>query len=216
MTDDSKSFDDRKSDTEKSAKWFVIVLGVILIVFIGGLFLNGYLKSPHEKYYNGFKVSPVQSGSIITYKTEVFINGNGPYILNTRSAPWDVEDIPIDYEVRNYLLSKDNITAVLDANDVRLLGGTSTAGVDLNNIVEGFFGIPVGGGSSTPSPSFNNIVTSCDDASNNRGIVVFEISDKNEIVLENSCVHVRALNDREMIRVGARLDYVLTGIMTVE
>ncbi len=198
------------SDTEKGVKWLFIFLILIVIAFGIGLFVRNYLQSEHQREYNGFLVTPVQSGNIVTYKVDIYINAQ-PFVMNARYAPWQVDDIPIDPNVASYLTSKKELIGAIDANDPRLFGATTVAALEVNNIMEGIFNINMTSASTTPHDKFKLI--SCADATKDVGVVIFEIGERDEVVMDNSCVRVRAKEEPDLVKSATRVNYALTGII---
>ncbi len=128
---------------ERRVWWVLGVIVLLVVIFIGIIVLRQSLSGDRPYIYNEFKITPVSNGVVTTYKVEVFINDQGPFQMNVRFAPDQVDMIPMQAEVVEYLHAKKNMTIAIDPYDVRMTGLTTVAALEFDHSIERFFSIPV-------------------------------------------------------------------------
>tara|TARA_Y100000310_G_scaffold343159_1_gene449535 strand:- start:51837 stop:52388 length:552 start_codon:yes stop_codon:yes gene_type:complete len=179
----------------------------IMILLILSMFLISsctfFTSAPGTYKYGDYDITKVNDGGYSGYVTTVFINNSpNPTSMNTRHDPKSLEDIDINGDVKDALLTKKEI--FLHLEDESLTGLTSIAGLEFNNLMERFYSIPV---------RYEDNLYSCNDVDATKGVVKLQLGDKTEIFLENNCVVFQGKTEQDLVRTADRVMFFLLGIM---
>lgn len=178
----------------------------IIIFVLGLLLLSGctfFTSAPGTYKYGEFEITKVKEGGYTGYVTKVFINNNqNPTYINTRHDPKSLEDINIQDNVRELLLTKKEL--YLHINDENMTGFTTVAGLEFNNLMERFYSIPV---------KYEENKFSCDDVNNTVGVVELQLGASTRIFTKDNCVVLQGSTEKDIIRASDRVIFFLLGIM---
>ena len=75
------------------------------------------------------------------------------------------------------------------------------------------FNLPTFPGLIRPVEGNDLPVITCEDVSDSRSVILFDIGDENRIYSQEGCVIMEAVNEDELIRVADRLTLTTLGIM---
>ncbi len=184
----------------------VIALIVVLII-IGALGIAFYKIRYRDNYtYKDFKVEKTPTGWAVL----AFVNEQ-PYLLNLRHDPKSIEDIEINKNIREQLLSKPTSYITLKPN---LTGKSVIAAVEIANIISrrlGIFNIETIGAITEPIEDNPTPIITCNDITPYQNVIWLRIGKETKVFLENECIIVQGTEEEEITRAADRLIYeVLT------
>lgn len=199
---------------------FIIFTGVILIIFLAIVFVPRFIQKANleKNKYNGFDFAKSSDG----YWYTVVQKGNQPYQISFYYHPRDLEDIPVEANLRDKFFNiRDNngtiyITMDPDGNNNTIV----VAGVEIAKITgKGYNLLNVDTHSafikkpnSTAVDTITPVVT-CGQANNKTMVIWITLSNKNIAYSYGNCVILEAKTYGDMVRVADRMMYNLLGIM---
>jgi hypothetical protein len=199
---------------------FIIFTGVILIIFLAIVFVPRFIqKATLEKNkYNGFDFVKTSDGHWYT----VVQKGNQPYQISFYYHPKDLEDIPVEANLKDKFFNIRNnngsiyITIDPDSkNNTIVIAGVEIAkitgkGYNLLNVNthSAFIKQP----NSTAVDTVTPVVT-CGQANDKIMVIWITLSNKNIAYSYGNCVILEATSYGNMVRVADRMMYNLLGIM---
>lgn len=199
--------------TKKQIRVFLIVLIIILVV--GGVslfFIQKERSSDIFFEYNGFAVHKVNIQGATVYKTQLFVDNNPqPLVMGFRSNPKDLEIIPIEAGLKEKIL-KQELYITLDPE----LPATATlAYSEIDKVMENpfLFNLPTKPGFLKEVEGKGVEKVTCEDVTENKAIIKFQIGEENKIYSQGECVIVEAENVNDLIKGADRLIMTLIGIM---
>ena len=188
---------------EKQAFIIVAVLAVLVVGILILVILNkgGGTTSFN---YNGYEIQEIREGNYIGYRTKVFINDQGPFFMNTRYNPKDLEDIPVEEELRPYLDNKTEFFIHITDLNNSFKGETTIAALEFNSLIERFYSIPV---------KYEDNLNDCGSSDNDTLVIDFRLGQQNSVGIENSCIIAEAKTQKDFIRIADRIVFHLLKIM---
>ncbi|MEK6952897.1 MAG: hypothetical protein AABX29_07835 [Nanoarchaeota archaeon] len=196
---------------------FLVVMIVLLVLF--GIIMFAYQRERYSDTffnYNGFevhKVSLFDRGFVYKISLVSLIN-NKLYSIESRYNPKELEEIPVNIDLDD-IYNKETLFITMDKNAtaISVLAATEISKVTGNSLI---FRYPISdtfGALKEPVEGKNVTVMTCNNVSENIGVISFEINNKSEIYSNNGCVILSGKNENDLIRVADRLMLVLLGIM---
>jgi len=196
---------------------FLVIMIILLILF--GIIMFAYQKDKYSDIffkYNNFEVHKVNFfDKGFAYKIRlVSLVDNKLYTIESRYDPRVLEEIPVNINL-NDIYNKKALFITMDQNatGVSVLAATEISKVTGNSLI---FRYPISdtfGALKEPIEGKNVTVMTCNNVSENIGVIFFEISNKSEIHSNNGCVILSGKDENDLIRVADRLMLVLLGIM---
>jgi len=188
-------------------KTILIIVGIILVAAaFSPLFFR---DNPNQYNYNDFKIQKIPTGwATWAYK------GSQPYYLQLRHDPKTLENISIDSDVRNTILSKDTLALTIDPKQ-DLKGKTIVAAQDIANILGrrlGLFSVNVIG-ATTEFANDDTQIISCEDIGEELTVAWLRLGDKTEVYFENGCIIVEGQTEEDITRSADRLVYHVLQVM---
>lgn len=188
---------------EKQA--FVIIF-ILVVLTAGILILIAMNKGGGTTSldYNGYEIQETREGNYVGYRTRVFINNQGPFFMNTRYSPKDLEDIPIEEKLRPYLDNKTEFFVHITDLNSSFKGETTIAALEFNSLIERFYSIPV---------KYEDNINDCNSSDNDTLVMDFRLGNQNKVNIENGCIIAEAITQKDFIRIADRIIFHLLGIM---
>lgn len=193
-----------------------IVIGIILIIIILGIFsiifYQIYRHNSNFFEYNGFTVYGGMNNGLMAYQIQFFLEDSPqPFVINSRHHPEDLEDIPVYSGLRNDLL-KEKLYVTMEPT---LSGKATIAFAEINKYIENpfLFNVPTFPALLTKVEDNDLPKITCGNVSRSIGVIMFKISEKNQIYGEDGCVILEAVNEEELIRGADRLSLTVLGVM---
>jgi len=188
---------------ERQALVIVLILAVLTVIILAIILIN--TRGGTSTFtYNDYEIQEIREGNYVGYKTKVFINEQGPFFMNTRYSPKDLEDISINERLRPYFDNKTELYIHITGLNESFKGKTSIAALELNSLIERFFSIPV---------KYEDNVKDCSYSFNKTLVIDFRLNSKNEIYVENNCIIAMAKTEEDFIRISDRIIFHLLEIM---
>ena len=194
-------------------EWIIIGLILVLVVF-GGYWVFGGTNSQvldNYQYSNGYSVFEVHKVSEIETYIELFIGEDEtPYLMGFRNDPLSVEDITVEGNVNTRIFGDSGVFVTIDPNE-GLTGLTTIAALEINNILETLYEIPVG--SAMTSEYGNYTVMNCDTASGDYTVVYLTLGEETKVYVQDYCIVVMGETEEDIVRATDRMLFDLLGIM---
>ncbi|MBS3108743.1 hypothetical protein J4409_02625 [Candidatus Woesearchaeota archaeon] len=191
---------------KKRIKYSIIILLLVLI----SIFAISYFPKNNNKegsqYYNNFLVQKTQLG----YITSLYIGDKGPYSIETKYHPKDVENITIDFDVKKIIKGKEHVYVAIDPYDTRLTGQTTIAGMELKAILEPFFKIWITSAFTTEKGGY--IIKNCLEQNKTEAVFLLELGDETRIFKNDNCITLRAKTQEDIIREADAIIFNSLGI----
>jgi len=207
---------EKKSRTLK----FIIFVGVLIIILLGLVFIPKFINKAklENNKYNEFEFVQQDDGFWYTLVQK----GPQPYWIPFYYHPSDLEDIPVDPNLRSkfFEIAENNgiifITLDPDAgNNTIVIAGVEISKItgtryDLLNVPtkSAFIRPPTSASADTGTP-----IVTCNHANNKTLVIWLTISHSNIAYSYDYCVRLEATDYENMIRVADRTMYHLLGIM---
>jgi hypothetical protein len=191
-----------------------IVLGIIFVVILFVIIARFYIEpqGPENYEYDGYTFTKV--GSV--WQTTAF-RGEQQYDVLMYYGPRDIVDIPIQKGLYEYVLSREFIYLALNETALDTTGFApqgALAGIEVGKVVGTKNNILNKQTSSALVGRFNETDTfSCDKVSADVGMIIFTISDTNQVYYRDGCVYVEGTNGENLIKAADRFMLQLVGIM---
>ncbi|MBN2052929.1 hypothetical protein JW756_05470 [Candidatus Woesearchaeota archaeon] len=215
-----EKFEKKKKDSRKSNLKFIIFTAVLVIIFLGIVLVPALIRKINfeNNKYNGFDFIKHSDGFWYTKVQK----GDQPYWIPFYYHPKELEDIPIDANLRGKFFEvRDNngrifITLDPDAENNTII----IAGVEIARITGDKYqllNVPTHSAFIKP-PKNTNVETgtpiiTCKDSSNQTLVIWLTLSDKNIAYSYDYCIILEAKSYNDMVRVADRTMYNLLGIM---
>ena len=182
----------------------IIAAIVLLLAALSPLVMK---KNPKEYNYNDFKLQKTPTGWVTwAYK------GEQPYLLQLRHGPKTLENISIDENIRDLVLSKPSLATTVDNN---LTSRAVIGAMDIANILGrrlGLYGIQVIG-ATTEFANEGTYVINCNDVQENMNVAVLRLGEKTEIKLEEECIIIQGETEEDINRAADRFVYNILEVM---
>ena len=189
---------------QKRVKYIILFLAAFLIVFLISYFIKSPAKTASSEY-NDFYVQKTQFG----YKTMLYIGDAGPYYINTVYSPEDIENITINFDIKKAVRNRQVYVAI-DPFDVNLTGKTVVAAMELNNVIEPFFKVPVS--SAFTKEKGNYAVRTCPSQNKSEAVFVLKLGSEAKILKTSNCITLEAQTQEGLIREADAIVFKLLGI----
>jgi hypothetical protein len=188
----------------KERTLIIIVAIIFLLVSLSPLAL---MKNPNEYNYNGFKIQKIPTGwATWAYK------GEQPYFLQLRHQPRDLEDIEVDPEIRDLILSKEGLALTIHSN---LTSRAVLGAMDIANILGrrlGLYGIQAIGATTEYANDGTPVIT-CNEIDDAMNVAWLKLGNKTQIYLENNCIIIEGQTEEDITRAADRLIYNILQVM---
>ncbi len=188
---------------QKRAKYIVLFLAAFLVMFLVAYFLKGATKG--SLTYNEFYVQKTQFG----YKTMLYIGDKGPFYINTVNSPKDIENMAINFDIKKIIRNK-NVYVAIDPYDLNLTGKTTVAAMELNNIIEPFFKVPVS--SAFIKEKSDYTVKTCPTQNKTEAIFWLKLGSETKILKTGNCIILEAESQDGLIKEADAISFRLLGI----
>ena len=187
-------------------KTLIIIIAIILLIAsFSPLFL---VKDKNKYTYNSFKIQKTPTGwSTWAYK------GEQPYSLQLRHDPKTLENIELDPEIRDLVLSKPSLAVTINPNRTSL---AVLGAMDIANILGrrlGLYSIQVIG-AVTEFANAGTYVITCEDVQENMNVAVLKLGDQNKVTLqEDNCIILEGKTEEDITRSADRFVYNILEVM---
>ena len=182
----------------------IVTAIVLLLAALSPLVIT---KNPNEYNYNSFKLQKTPTGWVTwAYK------GEQPYLLQLRHDPKTLENISIDENIRDLVLSKPSLATTVDKN---LTSRAVLGAIDIANILGrrlGLYGIQVIG-ATTEFANDGTYVIDCGDVQEDMNVAVLRLGEKTEVRLENDCIILQGETEEDINRAADRFVYNILEVM---
>ena len=165
------------------------------------------MKNPNEYNYNDFKLQKTPTGWMTwAYK------GEQPYQLQLRHDPKTLENISVDSEIRELVLSKPALATTVDPN---LTSRAVLGAIDIANILGrrlGLYGVQVIG-ATTEFANNGTYVIDCKDVQENLNVAVLKLGEETKVYLEDNCIILQGETEEDINRAADRFVYHMLTVM---
>lgn len=217
------------NDKKKINTMLFVLLGLFIIAVV--IIVADPTQKPNQFVYNGFVVSRfrIPSAPDVVFHSVDLSVGNKLYNVPFRNNPQDLEDIRVTgldgiawltevEESNNYDILADNVFITfdptqLDGSDTIIAGGTlvrafgSGQGGIYHKQVSGAFTKAINGSSTQ--------VVTCDDASQEQGVVMLRLGEEDRVYTINDCILVEGITYDGLIMSSEKLLLTLLGVVNV-
>lgn len=199
---------------QKRAKYLLIFFFVVFATFL----IFYFLKAPNitntgitgSTTYNNFVVQKNKAG--YGYQTKLYIDDRGPYYINTAYSPDNIKGIAINFDIKGFLREKQIAYVAIDPNQ-NLTGQTTVAAMELNNIIEPFFDMPVYSAFiKAYEKDKDYIIKTCPSQNNTEAIFLFRLGDETKILKDGNCIILQAEEQESLIKESDAIIFRLLGI----
>ncbi len=163
------------------------------------------------QYSNGYTVFEVHKVSDTESYIEVFVGDEETaYMMGFRNDPLSVEDILVEGDINTRIYGDSGVFVTIDPNE-GLTGLTTIAALEINNILETLYNIPVG--SAMTSEYSNYTVMNCNTASGDYTVVYLTLGEDTYVYTDGYCIVVVGETEEDIVRATDRMLFDLLGIM---
>jgi len=201
---DVKSEKDKEKQLKKQIIWLFVILGIIFVSFLIARELNLFWKNPCFEY-EGFKICRVRLGESDVYYYSIpialLINGKETSMnVVLRNNPQEIENLT--YSVNESIFSSKKIWLTMDpAYSAMAVDAAFEVGKFTRNIIPTAFAI------SSPSNASVAKVITCENATEDIRVIVYELSNETYAKSEGNCIHVVGKNYEEMKMASDKLAF---------
>lgn len=203
---------DMKTDDHKNATRIIILLAVFLVVIVASAYMvQKYKVSKVLFTYNGFKIRREMDNGGNLYSIDFYLNDNdSPSKISVRNNPNDLENIPIESNLKPKLLKKEAFITM----EPRATGLTVVGAVEISKVLgnQYLYGVPTKG-ALVRDDGTNQTVKTCADADSDTAIVYLLKANTTSIYSEGECVIVEGSSESDIIRASDRLVLTMLGVM---
>lgn len=197
----------------------VLIFIAILLILLIPILSNKYTyTSPNgEKFtFAKARVGELTMHILTTYTTYKGDLTNYKQVIPLINGPKTLEEIEVQKNINNKILNKKFVYITLDPN---FKGDAVIASIDIAKVLGtadySVFKIPTQG-AFTYSNNVNSTITpiiTCNNANNDIGVILLNLSKENKIYSSRECVILEATTYDNLIKVADRLVYNLLGVM---
>lgn len=184
-----------------------LMILVAVILALAALSPLVIIKNPNEYTYNDFKLQKSPTGWVTwAYK------GKQPYLLQLRHDPKTLENITIDKEIRDLVLSKPALATTVDPN---LTSRAVLGAIDIANILGrrlGLYGIQVIGATTEFANSGTSVID-CSDIQENLNVAVLKLGEETKVYVEDDCIILQGETEEDITRAADRFIYNILEVM---
>lgn len=184
-----------------------LITTIAIILALAALSPLVIIKDKNEYNYNDFKLQKTPTGWVTwAYK------GNQPYLLQLRHDPRTLENISIDQNIREIVLSKPTLATTVDKN---LTSRAVLGAIDIANILGrrlGLYGIQVMG-ATTEFANNQTYVIDCTDVQENLNVAVLKLGEETKVYLEDDCIILQGETEEDINRAADRFVYHILEVM---
>ena len=205
-----KSAENSDGEKEKEKKlqrqviWLFAILGVVFVSFIIARELNLFWKNPCFEY-EGFNMCRVRLGEsdVYYYSIPIGLLINGEEIsMNVvlRNNPQELENLT--YSVNESLFNSKKIWLTMDPTlSAMAVDAAFEVGKLTRNIIPTQFAI------SLPSDKSEANVITCENATEDERVIIYELSDETYVKSGGNCIHVVGMNYAAMKMASDKLAF---------
>jgi len=183
----------------------MIIIAILLV--LAALSPLVFMKNKNEYNYNDFKLQKTPTGWVTwAYK------GDQPYLLQLRHDPKTLENISVDENIMELVLSKQALATTIDPN---LTSRAVIGAIDIANVLGrrlGLYGIQVIG-ATMEFANNGTYVIDCRDVQENMNVAVLKLGKKTEVYLEDNCIILEGETEEDINRAADRFVYQILGVM---
>lgn len=194
-----------EDEDQKRAKYITLFLIAVLAVFLGVFLFKSFSTTP-SMTYNDFFVQKTDSG----YKTRLYIGDQGPFYVNTIYSPRDLEDIIIDFSIKDIIKGKSTIYMAIDPYDTNLTGKTTQAALELDGVIEPFFRTPVL--SAFTKEMKNTTIKSCPEQNKSEAVFLLELGEESKVLKKDNCIILRGKTQDDLLMEADAVIFQLLGV----
>ena len=185
----------------------IIIIAAIILALSALSPLIFFNDNPNEYNYNSFKLQKSPTGWVTwAYK------GEQPYQLQLRHDPKTLENISIDKNIKELVLSKPALATTIDPN---MTSRAVLGAIDIANILGrrlGLYGIQVIG-ATTEFANNGTYVIDCRDVQENMNVAVLQLGNETKVYLEDDCIILQGETEEDINRAADRFVYNILEVM---
>ena len=184
----------------------VVIFLVIISTFYFFVFKETSEQDPNNYIYNDFRVIKSQNPNIVGYAIIGYLEDQ-PYQFNLRNDPIHTENITVQENAREILLTKPKVYLTMAPN---LTSKSVIAALEVANTISrklGIYNIETIGALTRPAPNNPTEVITCDNITQKQNVILFKLGDETKVFLEGECIIIQGTNEWEIIRAADRLVY---------
>ncbi len=199
-------------DEEKKSGLIALIIVLILSISIGVI---AYKMVNKDKYtYTSpsgekFKVEKLSMG----YSIRSYV-GDQPYDIRLRNDPKNLENITIEPNIKNKILSKQTIYFTIDPKE-NLTSISTIGAIEISNIINrrlGIFNKETLGATTEFANNFTEVVN-CNNITKTIGVIWLRRGPETKVFSEKDCVIVQGTDEWEIVRAADRLSAQILTIM---
>lgn len=199
---------------DEERKTGLIALIIVILIF-GSLGIIAYKIINKDKYtYTSpsgeeFNLEKLPIG----YSIKTFVKDQ-PYDIRLRNDPKSLENVTIEPNIKNKILSKQTIYFTIDPKE-NLTSKSTIAAVEISGVISRRIGIfnKETLGATTEFANKETEIINCNNVTKEIGVIWLKIGLETKVSSENDCIIVQGTNEDELIRAADRLTYQILGIM---
>ena len=184
-----------------------LIIIIAIVLALAALSPLVFMKNKNEYNYNDFKLQKSPTGWVTwAYK------GEQPYLLQLRHDPKTLENITVDREIRDLVLSKSALVTTINPN---LTSRAVLGAIDIANVLGrrlGLYGIQVIG-ATTEFANNGTYVIDCSDVQENMNVALLKLGEETKVYLEKDCVILQGETEEDITRAADRFVYHILEVM---
>ncbi len=208
----SKSERKKKEQSEKRGVWFLVILGVSVVLFFLVLILFPIGDREKISYtYNGFEFTEFDG----TWYTKGYRDGN-EFLISLRNGPKDLEDIPVSGKVSEFWLAGDFYYITFDPRDENHDKFVTMSMTEIAPNLVVHFNKEISPACTVEHPSCvegDAPVLTCEDT--DVPVIYLKREPGPKVEIKDNCAIIQGEGD-EMVQAANRFLYGLYGIMQNE
>ena len=200
-------------DEEKKSGLIAVI--IVLVVF-GSIGVIAYKMVNKDKYTytspsgEDFKVEKLSIG----YSIRSYV-GDQPYDIRLRNDPKNLENITIEPDIKNKILSRQTIYFTIDPKE-NLTSISTIGAMEISNIINrrlGIFNKETLGATTEFANNFTEIAN-CNNITKIIGVIWLKKGPETNVFSEKECVIVQGTDEWEIVRAADRLAAQILTIMS--
>ncbi len=193
-----------------------VVIGIVIVLIAASII--GIIAYQQVRYsrqffeYNGFTIYEGNNNGLQAYQIQFFKEGEEQsFVINSRYHPRELENIPIAKNLRESII-KQRLFITMEPT---LTGKATIAFAEIDKYTENpfLFNLPTSPALVKKIEGNDLPIITCNDVSHVQSVIMFKIGEKNQILNQDGCVIIEALNEDDLMRGADRLSLTLLGIM---
>jgi len=206
--------------SENTGKKITIFLVILLILLVAFFFIMYEWVKKESLIYTGANEEKYEfqkrilGGNTTFYY--IYLTANGKrYSYPFRYYPGELEEIPLDVNIKNDLFTKKLIYATQNIETTNKTQQQSFLGIMevvriLGRAEEGIYGLAVK--SAFIEDHNNNTLASCDNVNQDVGVMYFKLGEENKIYTDNNCVIIEGKDTEGLMKSSEKFAYHLLGL----